>query len=230
MQSPHAEKHGREAAASAPTRRPSEIPIIISPPHAPMHAALPARSGEPAQRRASSAQEISSADGAQNVCDLMPLVQHTLIHSGTSLRQHYVTMQKTLFRADPWRVFLSKRVLSALFTVNWARGIYFAIGAIIFFSDPAANSSFEQAREVTAFKARLLRFTALQLRDGQRSSITHYGLGKVGVLRRGCEIALPHNVSHNAASVTLAFWNPVTFDGWWLETQYVGTESEKYCT
>ena len=178
------------------------------------------------------------ADGAQEratqeratECDLTPLVQHTLIHSGTSLRQHYVCMQKTLCRADPWRVFLSKRVLTALFTVNWARAVYFAVGAMIFYSDPAAYSSFEQAREATAFKARLLRFTALQLRDGQRRSITHCGLGKVGVLRRGCEVALPHNVSHHAASVTLAFSNPVTFDGWWFETQYLGTHSEKYST
>jgi hypothetical protein len=223
---PHAVEHGETAEESAPTNPPSELPIVISPSRAPMHAGC---GPTPLMRS-------PGADGAQEratqatVCDLIPLVQHTLIQSGTSLRQHYVSMQKTLCRADPWRVFLSKRAFTALLTVNWARAIYFAVGAMIFYSDAAAYSSFEQAREVTAFKARLLRFTALQLRDGQRSSITHCGLGKVGVLRRGCEVALPHNVSHHAASLTLAFSNPVTFDGWWLETQYLGTHSEKYST
>ena len=216
-------EHSETAAASAPTNLPSEIPIVISPSRAPMHAGC----GPTPLIRSPGADE---AQELATVCDLIPLVQHTLIHSGTSLRQHYVSMQKTLCRADPWRVFLSKRVLTALFTVNWARAVYFAVGAMIFYSDPAAYSSFEQAREATAFKARLLRFTALQLRDGQRRSITHCGLGKVGVLRRGCEVALPHNVSHHEASVTLAFLNPVTFDGWWLETQDLGTHSEKYST
>jgi hypothetical protein len=111
-------------------------------------------------------------------------------------------------------------VITALFTVNWARVLFFLMGVAIFYLDQAANSSFEQARERTAFKARLLRFTTLQLRNGQRSNITHHGLAKFGVLRRTCKIAQPHNVSHHAASATLAFSKPMTFDGWWLETRH----------
>jgi hypothetical protein len=224
---PNAVAPEHAAAASGPAHRPSETPIAISTPRAPIHAAARA---VPSDQRAScgGAENFAPCPGAgvapgharpATVCDLIPLVRHTLIHSGTSLRHHYVSMQKTLFRTDPFRVFLSKRVITALFAVNWARAIYFLIGFAIFNSDLAANSSFEQAREISAFKARLLRFTTLQLRNGQRSSITHHGLAKFGVLRRACEVAQPHNVSHHAASATLAFSKPVTFDGWWLETR-----------
>jgi hypothetical protein len=216
------------AAVSGPDHRPSETPIAISTPRAPIHAAARA---VPSDQCASfgGAENFSPCPGAgeapgraksATVCDLIPLVRHTLIHSGSSLRHHYVSMQKTLFRTDPFRVFLSKRVITALFAVNWARAIYFLIGFAIFYSSPAANSSFEQAREITAFKARLLRFTTLQLRNGQRSSITHHGLAKFGVLRRTCEVSQPHNVSLHAASAKLAFSKPVTFDGWWLETRH----------
>jgi hypothetical protein len=213
------------AASDPPARRLSATSIAISLPCTRMHEAALAG---PSDQRAICGGEQNfppcvgkAAERARSatVCDLIPLVRHTLIHSGTSLRHHYVSMQKTLLRTDPWRVFLSKRVMTAFFTVNWARAVYFLLGAIIFLNDPAANSSFEQASESTAFKARLLRFTTLQLRNGQRSSITHHGLAKVGVLRRGCELVQTHTVSHDAASATLAFSKPVTFDGWWLETR-----------
>ena len=201
------------AAVSGPAHRPPETPIAISTPRAPIHAAARAAS-------CGGAENCWGNERPTTVCDLAPLVRHTLIHSGTSLRHHYVSMQKTLFRSDPFRVFLSKRVITALFTVNWARAIYFLLGLVIFYTDPAANSSVEQTRERAAFKARLLRFTTLQLRNGQRSSITHHGLAKFGVLRRTCKIVQPHNVSHHAASATLAFSKPMTFDGWWLETRH----------
>jgi hypothetical protein len=225
---PNAVAPEHAAAVSGPAHRPSETPIAISTPRAPIHAAA----------RAVPSDQHASCGGAENfspcpvaeeapgharpatVCDLIPLVRHTLIHSGTSLRHHYVSMQKTLFRTDPFRVFLSKRVITGGFTVNWARAICFLVGFTIFYSDPAANSSFEKARERNAFKARLLRFTTLQLRNGQRSSITHHGLAKFGVLHLTCKVAQPHNVSHHAASATLAFSKPVTFDGWWLETRH----------
>jgi len=187
----------------------------ISPPRTPIHGAASASCGGEENFSPSAGEDERSA----TECDLIPLVRHTLIHSGTSLQHHYVSMQKTLFRTDPFRVFLSKRVITALFAVNWARTIYFLIGVLIF-TQQSGNSSFEQAREITAFKARFLRFTTLQLRNGQRSSITHHGLAKFGVLRRTCEVAQPHNVSHHAASAVLAFSKPVTFDGWWLETRH----------
>ena len=176
------------AAASVPAHRLSETPIAISQTCTPIHGEARASCGGE-ENFSPSAGEAPGRARSATVCDLIPLVRHTLIHSGTSLRHHYVSMQKTLFRTDPFRVFLSKRVITALFAVNWARAIYFLIGFAIFYSSPAANSSFEQARERTAFKARLLRFTTLQLRNGQRSNITHHGLAKFGVLRLSCKVA-----------------------------------------
>ena len=172
---PNAVAPEHAAVVSGPAHRRSvggqETPIAISTQHAPIHAAARA---VPLNQRASCggaenfspcpvAGEASGHAKLATVCDLIPLVRHTLIHSGTSLRHHYVSMQKTLFRTDPFRVFLSKRVITAGFTVNWARAICFLVGFTIFYKDPAAKSSFEKAHERTAFKARLLLFTTLQL-------------------------------------------------------------------
>ena len=99
---PNAVAPGHAAAVSGPAHRPSETPIAISTQRAPIHSL-------PSYHRAScgGAENFSLCPGAKEApgharraieCDLIPLVRHTLIHSGTSLRHHYVSMQKTLFR------------------------------------------------------------------------------------------------------------------------------------
>ncbi len=110
------------------------------------------------------------------VCNLIPLVRHTLIHSGTSMLHHYVYIKGC---------FAQTRQLCT----DWSLAICFLVGFTIFYKDPAAKSSFEKAHERTAFKARLLRFTTLQLRNWQLSSIMYHGLAKFGVLRLSCKVA-----------------------------------------
>jgi hypothetical protein len=134
---PNAVAPEHAAAVSGPAHRPSETPIAISTPRAPIHAAA----------RAVPSDQHASCGGAENfspcpvaeeapgharpatVCDLIPLVRHTLIHSGTSLRHHYVSRRGTPRCWNKWAIIRctsvsTSRFLDRFFKVtNWFHGM-----------------------------------------------------------------------------------------------------------
>lgn len=151
-------------------------------------------------------------------CAPFPLLRHTLTHTGQSFERHYAAMQIKLYRVDTWRVFLSKRPLTAVFATYWARLMSIGFGLLILFSDGSAKMTFEAVDKVAVRQASMLRFTAFKLRNGEQHSIPHPGVASIGALQHGCRVLKNHTISQNASSLTVAFAENINFDGWFFVT------------
>jgi hypothetical protein len=62
----------------------------------------------------------------------LPLLKHTLKSRGDHLDRQTKTAVQVFFRAEQWRVFCSRRPVSALFTLKWARLLSFVVGILMY--------------------------------------------------------------------------------------------------
>jgi hypothetical protein len=149
----------------------------------------------------------------------MPFLRHLLGHTGTVLERHNMAVQTRLYREDTWRIFLSKRPMSATFSLRWARITAILLGILLLVSLRFWTSNVVDA---AAYQASFVRFRVAALRDRSVTSISSPGIASFGLKRGSCILYdSSHDikdvrVSYTETSITLAFETPVSFDGYYL--------------
>jgi hypothetical protein len=151
-------------------------------------------------------------------------IQHILTCAGSCFAQHYQLEWKTLYR-HYMGVYSSNRPLTAAFALNWGLLVSLFLGVLLFAGDDTARESFASLRQVAAVQARVFRFRALKLRNGQQPGMAKLGLGSLALQYHACPLQeQEHTIHHNESSYTLFFPKPVTFDGWYLITAQASHE------
>lgn len=149
----------------------------------------------------------------------MPFLRHLLGHTGTVLERHNEAVQSKLYREDNWRIFLSKRPLTAAFSLRWMRLLSIFLGVVLLLSVRFWRSDLT---DVAAYEASFVRFRVAALRDRTITSISSPGIAAFGLMRGSCLLydssrdSKDVRVEKTETSITMAFETPVTFDEFYV--------------
>ena len=108
----------------------------------------------------------------------IPFLRHIAWHSSTVLDRHAEEEQAKLFRRQSSRVFLSKRPMTAAFTLSWIRALSFTVGVLLLVGLRLWDSP--SVREVCSHNARRTP-DCLALRDRGATQLSSTGLAAFGV-------------------------------------------------
>ena len=109
----------------------------------------------------------------------IPFLRHIAWHSSTVLDRHAEDEQAKLFRRQSSRIFLSKRPMTAAFTLSWIRALSFTVGALLLVSLRLWDSP--SVREEFVHTTHGVRLTVLALRDRGATQLSSTGLAAFGV-------------------------------------------------
>ena len=109
----------------------------------------------------------------------IPFLRHIAWHSSTVLDRHAEEEQAKLFRQQSSRVFLSKRPMTAAFTLSWIRALSFTVGVLLLVSLRLWDSP--SVREEFVHTTHGVRLTVLALRDRRATQLSSTGLAAFGV-------------------------------------------------
>ena len=154
-------------------------------------------------------------------CLAWSVLRHSMMHSGDVLDQHLHAGVNQICRAEQWRVFTSAWPFTIIFKLQWARALSFILGLYVLLRAPEGLARFAWVSDIpaaTVRRTKFLRFTALELRNGQ-SNWSSPVQPDFGLLRAGCK--LNHTVARRADALvasTISFPAEVEFDGWYFKT------------
>jgi len=141
------------------------------------------------------------------------LLLHTVSWHGDILDRYSKQVQLQTHRSEWMSCFSSNRPLSALFTLWPIRIITFGLGIDLFWASVLVLS-YEDMRPDAI---RMLRFTAVGLREPNLPTPTSVNLRAFGLLHNGCPVSHANTTTTPLSNTTtLTFANPLTFDGVYL--------------
>ena len=171
---------------------------------------------------------------------VIPYLRHVFTHSGRTLDNQYGQLQTSMYREDPFKIFLSRWPFTAAYTLTWSRLLIMVVFTFALLMETGLRSgslpnpinAVKDFYEVAIRRGRFIRFTTFGVRDRDISSIHSAGISAFGVMRQGCSLyngstgepvhpdseVYVYNVSHTNTSIALHFMDEVEFDGWFLVT------------
>ncbi len=173
---------------------------------------------------------------------VVPYLRHVFTHSGLTLDNQYRQLQTSLYREDPFKIFLSRWPFTAAYTLTWSRLLIIVVFIFALLMETGLRSGsltnpinvVNKFYEVAIRRGRFIRFTTFGVRDRDISNMLSAGISAFGIMRQGCslyssspgEAVHPdsenmmnvHNVSNTNRSITLHFTDVVEFHGWFLVT------------
>ena len=173
---------------------------------------------------------------------VVPYLRHVLTHSGLTLDNQYRHLQASLYREDPFKIFLSRWPFTAAYTLTWSRVLIIVVFIFALLMETGLRSGsltnpinvVNKFYEVAIRRGRFIRFTTFAARDRDISNMLSAGISAFGIMRQGCSLysgspgeavhpdsenmMYVHNVSNTNTSITLHFKDVVEFHGWFLVT------------
>ena len=153
--------------------------------------------------------------------EALQVMLHAITHSGDVLDRHCAARINEICRAEQWRVFCSAWPFTIMFKLQWARALSFILGLWVLLRDPEGIARLTWVSDIpaaTVKRAKMLRFTALQLRNGN-SNWSVPVQPDFGLLKDGCKLNLTNHTNHQRTDTirtsTLIF-PEVDFDGWYF--------------
>ena len=173
---------------------------------------------------------------------VIPYLRYVFTHSGLTLDNQYRHLQTSLYREDPFKIFLSKWPCTAAYTLTWSRVLIIVVFMFALLMETGLRSGsltnpinvVNKLYEVAIRRGRFIRFTTFGVRDRDISNMLSAGISAFGIMRQGCSLysgspgeavhpdsenmKYVHNVSNTSNSITLHFTDVVEFHGWFLVT------------
>ena len=186
--------------------------------------------------------DASSSSRRLLIGAVVPYLRHVFTHSGLTLDNEYRHLQASLYREDPFKIFLSRWPFTAAYTLTWSRVLIIVVFIFALLMETGLRSGsltnpinvVNKFYEVAIRRGRFIRFTTFAARDRDISNMLSAGISAFGIMRQGCSLysgspgeavhpdsenmMYVHNVSNTNTSITLHFKDVVEFHGWFLVT------------